>query len=125
MLATQEELWNRLQKVFVLPKLLDQKGHFINLLQKHPPSKGRSAKRKKCFPFLFPIKCACTVDMVNTVDMIFTVDIIYTVDTFDTVDTDYAVCTIQTDCFGHQELENIVHDGQGGFIEFVLRTIGP
>ena len=109
MLATPEELWNRLQKVFVLPKLLDQKGHFINLLQKHPPSKGRSAKRKKCFPFLFPIKCACTVDMLNTVDMIFTVDIIYTV----------------TDCFGHQELENIVHDGQGGFIEFVLGTRTP
>ena len=36
MLATQEELWNRLQKVFVLPKLSDQEGHFISLLQKHP-----------------------------------------------------------------------------------------
>ena len=68
MLATQEELWNRLQKVFVLSKLLDQKGHFINLLQKHPSSKGGSAKRNNCFPFLFPIKCVCTVDMVNTVD---------------------------------------------------------
>ena len=54
--------------MFVLSKLLDQKGHFINLLQKHPPSKGRSAKIKNCFPFLFPIKCVCTVDMVNTVD---------------------------------------------------------
>ena len=62
--------------------------------------------------------------MVNTVDMIFTVDIIYTVDTFDTVDTAYTVWTIQTDWFDHQELENIVHDGRGGFIEFVLGTDG-
>ena len=81
MLATREELWNRLQKVFVLSKLLDQKGHFINLLQKHPPSKGRSAKIKNCFPFLFPIKCVCTVDMVNTVNVVYTVDTVYTIQT--------------------------------------------
>ena len=63
--------------------------------------------------------------MVDTFDMIFTVDIIYTVDIFDTIDTAYTVCNIQTYFFGHQELENIVYDGQGGFIEFVLGIDGP